>query len=286
MPATMPDQMTPAAGEQPLPPPRSPAAEFWRLLRKNRMAFSGLIVFAFFFLTAVVGLALTSGSQPVMDPSTVRLQEKLRPPLARANADSLQPEEMPPLGVYLLGTDDLGRDVFARMLQGAWVSLTVGFVAVGISVFIGSDYEHETLLNLATAVNDCQDYGIPVMAVTAVGKELEKRDARYLSLCCRMCAEFGASFVKTYYCEDFEQVAGSCPVPVVIAGGPQMDTEKEVLEMCRDAIDRGAVGVDMGRNIWQNPYPVAMIRAVKGVVHEGLTGADAYDLYQSLSNAG
>ena len=137
MPETAPDQTHPAAGEQPLPPPRSPAAEFWRLLRKNRMALGGLIVFAFFFLTAIVGLVLTSGSHPVMDPSTVRLQEKLRPPLSRANTESLQPEEMPPLGVYLLGTDDLGRDVFARMLQGAWVSLTVGFVAVGISVFIG-----------------------------------------------------------------------------------------------------------------------------------------------------
>ena len=120
-----------------MPPPRSSRAEFWRLLRKNRMALGGLIVFGLFFLVAIVGLVLTSGVDPVVDPSTVRLQEKLRPPLARANVASLQADEVPLLGLYLLGTDDLGRDVFARMLQGAWVSLTVGFVAVGISVFIG-----------------------------------------------------------------------------------------------------------------------------------------------------
>ena len=120
-----------------LPPPRSLRAEFWRLLRKNRMALGGLIVFGLFFLIAIIGLVLTSGVDPLVDPSTVRLQEKLRPPLARANVASLQSDEVPLLGLYLLGTDDLGRDVFARMLQGAWVSLTVGFVAVGISVFIG-----------------------------------------------------------------------------------------------------------------------------------------------------
>jgi len=120
-----------------MPPPRSPREEFWRLLRKNRMALGGLIVFGLFFLIAIIGLVLTSGVDPFVDPSMVRLQEKLRPPLARANVASLQPGEIPLLGIYLLGTDDLGRDVFARMLQGAWVSLTVGFVAVGISVFIG-----------------------------------------------------------------------------------------------------------------------------------------------------
>jgi len=120
-----------------LPPPRSPRSEFWALLRKNRLALSGLIVFGLFFLVALIGLILTTGVDPVVDPSTVRLQEKLRSPLSKANISSLRPEEIPFMGVYLLGTDDLGRDVFARMLQGAWVSLTVGFVAVGISVFIG-----------------------------------------------------------------------------------------------------------------------------------------------------
>ncbi len=120
-----------------LPPSRSPWVEAWHLLVKNRMAFMGLLVFAIFFMVALGGLLATSGTAPVMDPARVRLQEKLRPPLSRARVDSLQPEEVPFLGVYLLGTDDLGRDVFARMLQGAWVSLTVGFVAVGIAVTIG-----------------------------------------------------------------------------------------------------------------------------------------------------
>jgi len=122
---------------EPLAPGRTPWQEFWRLFRKNRLSVSGLAVFVVFFLTAVAGLVLTSGNDPVFDPAIVRLQEKLRPPLSTPNWKSLQPQEVPKTGVYLFGTDDLGRDVFARMLQGAWVSLTVGFVAVGISVVIG-----------------------------------------------------------------------------------------------------------------------------------------------------
>lgn len=120
-----------------LPPARTPWQETWRLLRKNRLAFSGLLIFVLFFLVAVAGILLTAGSQPVLDPAQVRLQEKLLPPLSLPNHEVLPPEALPPLGRYLLGTDDLGRDVFARMLQGAWVSLTVGFVAVGIAVIIG-----------------------------------------------------------------------------------------------------------------------------------------------------
>ncbi len=123
--------------EEPAAPRRTRFEEFWRLFRKNRLALGGLLVFALFFATAVAGVFLTSGSKPVFDPSVVRLQEKLRPPLSRSDAASLKPDEIPALGLYLFGTDDLGRDVFARMLQGAWVSLTVGFVAVGISVAIG-----------------------------------------------------------------------------------------------------------------------------------------------------
>ena len=118
-------------------PRRSRFQDFWRLLKGNSLAFAGLIIFVLFFCTALAGLMLTSGTKPVFDPAMVRLQEKLRPPLSSANLETLQPEELPRLGVYLFGTDDLGRDVFARMLQGAWVSLTVGFVAVGIAVLIG-----------------------------------------------------------------------------------------------------------------------------------------------------
>ena len=121
----------------PLAPRRSRWEESWQLLKRNRLAFVGLIIFVLFFGTALGGLFLTSGTNPLFDPAIVRLQEKLQPPLSRPNLETLNPEETPRLGLYLLGTDDLGRDVFARMLQGAWVSLTVGFVAVGISVAIG-----------------------------------------------------------------------------------------------------------------------------------------------------
>jgi peptide/nickel transport system permease protein len=123
--------------EEPAAPKRTRLHEFWRLFKKNRMAILGLAIFVLFFFCALIGLVLTAGKEPVFDPALVRLQEKLLPPLSAPNPDSLQPNEIPTLGIYLFGTDDLGRDVFSRMLQGAWVSLTVGFVAVGISVLIG-----------------------------------------------------------------------------------------------------------------------------------------------------
>jgi peptide/nickel transport system permease protein len=123
--------------EAPMAPKRTRLQEYWRLLKKNGLAFTGLAIFLLFFFTALAGLVLTSGTKPLLDPAMIRLPEKLRPPLSRPHVEVLQPEEIPPLGMYLLGTDDLGRDVFARMLQGAWVSLTVGFVAVGISVIVG-----------------------------------------------------------------------------------------------------------------------------------------------------
>ena len=125
----------------------------------------------------------------------------------------------------------------------------------------------------------------PVMAVTAVGKELEKRTARYLGLACRIAAELGAKIVKTYYCsEDFDKVTNGCPVPVVMAGGPKCDTELEVFEFVYDGIQKGAIGVNLGRNIWQNPHPVAAMRALNGVVHDGLTPKQAFDLFKSLQN--
>ncbi len=118
-------------------PRRTRLQELWLLFKENRLAILGLVIFLLFFFTAVVGLVLTSGQDPVINPALIRLQEKLLPPLARPNLDTLEQGEAPKLGIYLFGTDDLGRDVFARMLQGAWVSLTVGFVAVGISVLVG-----------------------------------------------------------------------------------------------------------------------------------------------------
>jgi peptide/nickel transport system permease protein len=123
--------------DEPLAPKRTRLQEFWRLFKRNRLAIAGLVFFIIFFCTAIIGLTLTAGTNPVFDPSLVRLQEKLRPPLAKPNLETLLPKEIPTLGLYLFGTDELGRDVFARMLQGAWVSLTVGFVAVGIAVIIG-----------------------------------------------------------------------------------------------------------------------------------------------------
>jgi peptide/nickel transport system permease protein len=123
--------------DEPLAPKRTRLEEFWRLFKQNRMAIAGMVFFILFFIVAIFGLVLTSGNSPVLDPALVRLQEKLKPPLARPNLEMLQPSEVPKLGVYVFGTDDLGRDVFARMLQGSWVSLTVGFVAVGIAVIIG-----------------------------------------------------------------------------------------------------------------------------------------------------
>jgi len=118
-------------------PKRTLLQENWRLFKKNRLAMVGLVIFIVFFLVAAAGVFLTSGRDPVFDPALVRLQEKLRPPLSKPNLETLKPEEVPTLGIYFFGTDDLGRDVFSRMLQGAWVSLTVGFVAVGIAVVIG-----------------------------------------------------------------------------------------------------------------------------------------------------
>lgn len=121
----------------PLPPRKTRAHEFWQLFKKNRLSILGLIIFILFFCVALLGLILTSGQDPVLDPAMVRLHEKLRPPLSRAVLAPLPSEQPPVFGIYILGTDDLGRDIFARMLQGAWVSLTVGFVAVGISVLVG-----------------------------------------------------------------------------------------------------------------------------------------------------
>jgi putative autoinducer-2 (AI-2) aldolase len=156
--------------------------------------------------------------------------------------------------------------------------------AMGISVFVGTDYEKESLLNLSKLVNEGERYGIPVMAVTAVGKELEKRDARYLALSSRIAAELGARIVKTYWCEGFEKVVSGCPVPVVIAGGPRTDTELEVFQFVHDGIQKGAIGVNLGRNIWQNEYPVAMIKAIRAIIHDDAGPEQAQEIYDKSKN--
>ena len=155
--------------------------------------------------------------------------------------------------------------------------------AVSMSVFVGSKYEHQSLINLTKLVDECEDYGIPVMAVTAVGKELEKREARYLALCCRIAAELGARVVKTYYCtEKFEKVVEGCPVPVVIAGGPKVDSELEVFEFIYNGMQKGAIGVNLGRNIWQSEHPVAIIRAIRAIIHDNHTPKEAQDLFEQV----
>ena len=139
--------------------------------------------------------------------------------------------------------------------------------AVAVSIFVGSEHEKETLANLSEMVNAGERYGVPVLAVTAVGREMA-RDARYLGLACRIAAELGASLVKTYYCEDFRKVVDGCPVPVIIAGGKKIP-ESDAIQLASNAVKDGAAGVDMGRNIFQSSNPVGMIRAVRAVVHEG-----------------
>lgn len=181
------------------------------------------------------------------------------------------------------GTSIVGGDLSNEGLTtSVREAIRLNASAVGLSVFVGSDYERQTLLSLGDLINECQDYGMPVMAVTAVGKELEKRDARYLSLCCRIAAEIGANVVKTYWCEEFEKVTESCPVPVVIAGGPKCETFLEVIEFVHDGIQRGAIGVNLGRNVWQDEHPVAAARALQAVIHENATPQQANDLYLSM----
>lgn len=200
---------------------------------------------------------------------------------------SLDPDNAKPIILRVSGgTSMVGKDLANEGITTSIEEvIRLNASAVGISIFVGSDYEKESLLNLSRLVDEGEKYGIPVMAVTAVGKELEKRDARYLALCCRIAAELGARVVKTYWCEGFEKVVTGCPVPVVMAGGPHVDTELEVFEFVYDGIRKGAIGVNLGRNIWQNDFPVAMIKAIRAVVHENATPKQAQELYDSIKSS-
>lgn len=195
----------------------------------------------------------------------------------------VDPQESKPIILRVSG----GNSVIGDDLSNEEVTTSVKEVlrlnasAVGISVYVGSKYEHQTLMALSNLVNECEEYGIPVMAVTAVGRELEKRDARYLSLASRICAELGASVVKTYWCEEFDKVTNSCPVPVVIAGGPKCETEREVFAFVHDGMQKGAIGVNLGRNVWQHEHPVAIMKALRAVIHENASVNDAEDIFKS-----
>ena len=182
-------------------------------------------------------------------------------------------------GTSMVGADLANEGITTSMEEAIRLNVS----AVGISVFIGTEFEKESLLNLGKLVDEGEKYGIPVMAVTAVGKELDKRDSRYLALCCRICAELGARVVKTYWCDDgFDKVVNGCPVPVVMAGGPQADTEREVLEFVHDGLQNGSIGINLGRNIWQSEFPVPMIRALRHIVHENGTVNEAQEVFNSV----
>lgn len=176
---------------------------------------------------------------------------------------------------------ELSNEQIAMDIEDA---VRLNAAAMAIQVFIGGEFETQSVHNMTRLVDLGNRYGIPVLGVTAVGKNMT-RDARYFRLACRICAELGAHFVKTYYVpEDFETVTASCPVPIIMAGGKKLP-EIEALEMAYRAVSEGAAGVDMGRNIFQSEAPAAMIQAVRRVVHDGAKPKEAFQLFQDLKNS-
>jgi putative autoinducer-2 (AI-2) aldolase len=177
------------------------------------------------------------------------------------------------------GTSIIGKEL---LHEGTIVSIEdairLNASGVAYSILVGAEFERNTILGLTQYIDEAERYGIPVLAVTAVGKDMV-RDARYMSLASRMAAELGAHVVKTYYVKDFEKVIESCPVPVVIAGGKKQP-EDEALKMAYDAIQAGAIGVDMGRNIFQSTDPVGMVKAVNAIVHKNTTPKEAYEIFK------
>ncbi len=177
---------------------------------------------------------------------------------------------------------ELSNEQIAMDIEDA---VRLNAAAVAVQVFIGGEYETQSIHNMTRLVDVGNRYGMPVLGVTAVGKDMV-RDAKYMRLASRICAELGASYVKTYYVPDgFETVTASCPVPIVIAGGKKLP-ELDALKMAFDAVGKGAAGVDMGRNIFQSEATTAMIRAVRHVVHDNATPDQAFDLYLALKSEG
>ncbi len=193
---------------------------------------------------------------------------------------SVDPARSPPIVLRVSGgtsiLKELSDEVVTTSMEEA---IRLNACAVAVSVFVGGEHERQSLDNLAQLVDEGMRYGMPVLAVTAVGRDMA-RDARYLGLACRIAAELGAGVVKTYYCEGFRKVVDSCPVPVVIAGGKKLP-ERDALQLAKDAVREGAVGVDMGRNIFQSTDPVAMIKAVGAIVHEDKSVDAAYKIFAS-----
>ena len=177
-------------------------------------------------------------------------------------------------GSSIIG-EDLSNESITTSMEDA-IKLNASCVA--LSIFVGSKYEHQTLTSLAKLVDEGERFGMPILAVTAVGKEMA-RDHRYLALACRIAAELGAHIIKTYYCDNFQKVVEGCPVPVIIAGGKKLPNEIDALQLAHDAVDNGATGVDMGRNIWQSDHPVATIKAIKAIVHKNMNVKEAHEIF-------
>ena len=181
------------------------------------------------------------------------------------------------------GTSILSELSNEEIAVGIEESIRLNVCAMAVQVFIGGEYEKQSIINMTRMVDMGNRYGIPTLAVTAVGTDMA-RDARYFRLATRICAELGAQYVKSYYIEEgFETVTASCPVPIVMAGGKKIP-ELDALTMAYNAIQQGASGVDMGRNIFQSDSPVAMLQAVRAVVHDNETPEKALDLYSTLKN--
>ena len=165
------------------------------------------------------------------------------------------------------------EDIVVSMEEASRLNVS----GVGMSIFVGAENEDRTISNLGKLINEAEKYGFPVLAITAVGREMV-RDARYLGLATRIAAEIGSRIVKTYYCDDFYKVVESCPVPIVMAGGKKIP-EKDALKMTEQAIKEGASGVDMGRNIFQSDNPVAMMKAIHAIVHNDVDAKEAFKIY-------
>jgi putative autoinducer-2 (AI-2) aldolase len=194
--------------------------------------------------------------------------------------NSIDPSQRVPIVLRVSGGTSILKEDLSD--EGLTVSIKdavrLNASALALSIFVGASHEKQTLVNLSALCDKGQRYGIPVLAVTAVGKEMA-RDARYLGLASRIAAELGAQIVKTYYCDDFDRVVAGCPVPIVIAGGKKIE-ERDALRLAYRAVSAGAVGVDMGRNIFQSRWPVQMIQAVRSIVQEGKSDAEAWDQLQ------
>jgi putative autoinducer-2 (AI-2) aldolase len=220
------------------------------------------------------------------------LRETVTPLLPHADAlmlcrgalrNCVDPEGAPPIVLRMSGgnsmvrREELDDETITVCVEDA---IRLNASAMTLSIYVGSPHQRQTIANLAKLIDAGERYGIPVLAVTAVGAELV-RDARYLGLASRIAAETGAHYVKTYFCEpDFEKVVAGCPVSIVIAGGKKLP-EREALELAHKAVSQGASGVDMGRNIFQSEWPVAMIQAVRKIVHESASVDEAWEIVKA-----